>query len=126
MLLEFNRFRRLNKVHTVLVFQGFYTVYTEAFFLIAKEDIKFMTDKDADIPEFGASDSSYEEVVHPFYGYWQSYSTSRSFVWKETYDTRDAPNRRIARLMEKDNKKLRDAAKKEWNEEVRVSPLKEL
>ncbi|XP_033636350.1 dnaJ homolog subfamily C member 21-like [Asterias rubens] len=104
--------------------KGFYRVYTEAFSLIAKEDLKYMADKDAekdfDIPEFGASDSSYDEVVHPFYAYWQSYSTSRSFVWKETYDTRGAPNRRIARLMEKDNKKLRDAAKKEWNEEVRA------
>ncbi|XP_038068653.1 dnaJ homolog subfamily C member 21-like [Patiria miniata] len=103
--------------------KGFYTVYTEAFYKISEEDLKFASgdkDKDFEIPQFGSSDSSYEEVVHPFYAYWQSYSTSRSFVWKETYDTRDAPNRRVARLMEKDNKKLRDAAKKEWNEEIRA------
>ncbi len=32
-----------------------------------------------------------------------------------------APNRRVQRLMEKENKKLRDAAKKKRNEAVRVS-----
>ena len=31
-----------------------------------------------------------------------------------------APNRRVQRLMEKENKKLRDTAKKERNETVRV------
>ncbi|XP_022105462.1 dnaJ homolog subfamily C member 21-like [Acanthaster planci] len=103
--------------------KGFYTVYNEAFCKVAAEDLQFMTgDKgeEFEIPQFGTSDSPYEQVVHPFYAYWQSYSTSRSFVWKETYDTREAPNRRVARLMEKENKKLRDVAKKEWNEEVRA------
>ena len=57
----------------------------------------------------------------PFYGYWESYYTSRSYVWAEKYDTREAPNRQIRRLMEQDNKKLREKAKKERNEEVRVS-----
>ena len=32
-----------------------------------------------------------------------------------------APNRRVQRLMEKENKKLRSAAKKKRNETVRVS-----
>ena len=58
--------------------------------------------------------------MNPFYGFWYGYSTARSYVWVEKYDTREAPNRQVARLMEKDNKKLRDAAKKEWNEQVRV------
>ena len=100
--------------------QGFYAVYSNVFRIIAQEDAEFATDKDLDIPEFGTSSSDYEEVVQPFYAYWQSYSTQKSFVWLEKYNIREAPNRRVQRLMEKDNKKVRDAAKKERNEEVRA------
>ena len=60
------------------------------------------------------------QVVGKFYGYWESYCTAKSYVWTEKYDTREAPNRQVRRLMEQDNKKLRDKAKKERNEEVRV------
>ena len=60
------------------------------------------------------------QVVGPFFAYWESYCTSKSYVWAEKYDTREAPNRQIRRLMEQDNKKLRDKAKKERNEEIRV------
>ena len=42
---------------------------------------------------------------------------------EEIYETREAPNRQIAWLMEKDNKKLRVAAKKEWDEQVRLGRL---
>ena len=100
--------------------QGFYAVYTNAFRIIAKEDAEFATDKDLEVPEFGTSSSDYEEVVQPFYAFWQSYSTLKSYVWLEKYNIREAPNRRVQRLMEKDNKKIRDAAKKERNEEVRA------
>ena len=37
------------------------------------------------------------------------------------HDLKYAPNRRVQRAMEKENKKLRDAAKKKQNEVVRVS-----
>ncbi|XP_072019279.1 dnaJ homolog subfamily C member 21-like [Amphiura filiformis] len=103
--------------------EGFYAVYSDVFHKIAEEDRQFMDIKDSDddpFPELGNSTSSYEEVVHEFYAFWYGYSTARTFVWVEKYDTREAPNRRVVRLMEKDNKKLRDAAKKEWNEQVRA------
>lgn len=100
--------------------QGFYAVYSNVFRIIAKEDAEFATDEDLEIPEFGTSSSDYEEVVQPFYAFWQSYSTLKSYVWLEKYNIREAPNRRVQRLMEKDNKKIRDAAKKERNEEVRA------
>ena len=38
----------------------------------------------------------------------------------EKWDTREAPNRRVRRAMEEENKKLRDAAKKARNEEIRT------
>ena len=60
------------------------------------------------------------QVVGPFYGFWESFCTAKSYVWVDKFDIREAPDRRIRRLMEADNKKLREAAKKARNEEVRV------
>lgn len=100
--------------------QGFYAVYANVFEIITKEDAEFADGQDLEVPEFGTSTSDYEEVVQPFYAHWQSYSTLKSYVWLEKYDLREAPNRRVQRLMEKDNKKIRDAVKKERNEEVRA------
>jgi len=60
-------------------------------------------------------------VVGPFYAFWESYCTAKSYVWEEQHDTRQAPNRLVRRAMEAENKKLRDKARKERNEEVRVS-----
>lgn len=57
--------------------------------------------------------------MNRFYGYWQSYSTKRPFYSLDKWDLRQADNRRISRAMEKENKKLRDSKKKEWNESVR-------
>ncbi|XP_060083248.1 dnaJ homolog subfamily C member 21-like [Ylistrum balloti] len=101
---------------------GFYSVYQDVFTKLSEEDYHFMDDResDCDFPEFGNSKSSYEEVVKPFYDFWESYQTAKSYVWVEKYDTREAPDRRCRRLMEAENKKLRDAAKKERNEQIRA------
>ena len=60
------------------------------------------------------------QVVGVFYAFWSSFITNKSYCWEEKYDTRDAPDRRTRRAMEAENKKLRDAARKERNEEIRV------
>ncbi|OWF35918.1 DnaJ-like subfamily C member 21 [Mizuhopecten yessoensis] len=101
---------------------GFYCVYKDVFTKVSEEDYIFMDDdeSDCDFPEFGDSKSSYEEVVKPFYDFWESFQTAKSFVWVEKYDTREAPDRRCRRLMEAENKKLRDVAKKERNEQIRA------
>jgi len=105
---------------------GFYAIYRKLFTQIAEEDLPFRDD-DADddghieeYPGFGKADSDYDEVVAPFYAFWEGYRTAKSFVWSEQWDTREAPNRRVRRAMEDENKKLRDAAKKERNEEIRT------
>ena len=59
--------------------------------------------------------------MHLFYSYWQSFSTCKSYAWEDKYELKYAPNRRVQRVMEKENKKLRDAAKKRRNEVIRVS-----
>lgn len=52
--------------------------------------------------------------------YLPGYCTAKTYVWEEKYDTREAPQRQVRRAMEQENKKLRDKAKKERNEEVRA------
>ncbi|XP_076391707.1 dnaJ homolog subfamily C member 21 [Megachile rotundata] len=101
--------------------KGFYTVYRNVFEKLVTEDADFMKEGDSDeeVPGFGDSQSSYEDVVHNFYAYWQSYSTKKSFTWLDPYDVREARNRRVARLIEKENKKIRDKAKRERNEQIR-------
>lgn len=101
--------------------KGFYTVYREVFEKVAAEDKSYMDEGEArQIPSFGYENSSYEEVVGQFYGYWQSYCTAKSFAWLDEYDVRQAPHRKVVKLMEKENKKIRDRAKKERNEEIRA------
>ncbi|NXA44946.1 DJC21 protein, partial [Nothocercus julius] len=100
--------------------KGFFTVYRQVFEKIAKEEMEYMTQEDAEeFPMFGNSQSDYDKVVHPFYAYWQSFCTQKNFAWKEEYDTRQASNRWEKRAMEKENKKTREKARKERNELVR-------
>ncbi|XP_062512030.1 dnaJ homolog subfamily C member 21-like [Corticium candelabrum] len=101
--------------------KGFYAVFQKVFKTISEEDTRDvdLQSQEEKIPEFGNSTSSYDDVVHLFYGYWQSYCTKLSFLWKDTFDVREAPDRYTARKMEKENKKVRDASKKERNEVVR-------
>ncbi|XP_029921086.1 dnaJ homolog subfamily C member 21 isoform X4 [Myripristis murdjan] len=102
--------------------KGFYTVYRNLFESIVKEEMEYskVEDEEEDeFPPFGDSQSDYDTVVHPFYGFWQSFCTRKNFAWKEEYDTRQASNRWEKRAMEKENKKTRDKARKERNELVR-------
>lgn len=95
-------------------------MYRDVFARLAEEDKPHYDDNKADPPEFGDANSDYDTVVGPFYAFWSAYCTPRSFVWVEKHDTREATDRYVRRLMEKENKKLRDKAKKERNEEIRV------
>jgi len=69
-------------------------------------------------PVFGNSQSDYS-VVRKFYSYWGAFASSKSFAWKDLYKANDLPNRQVRRIAEKENKKERDKAKKEFNELVR-------
>ncbi len=54
-----------------------------------------------------------------FYAFFSAYSTPRSYSWLDKYDTRQGENRRVVRAMDKENKKIRDAARKERNDLVK-------
>lgn len=70
-------------------------------------------------PRFGNSHSDYATQIRVFYNDWGSFQTVKTFNWKDEYRYSSAPDRKTRRLMEKENKKLRDFAKKEYNETIR-------
>ncbi|ODQ66619.1 DnaJ-domain-containing protein [Nadsonia fulvescens var. elongata DSM 6958] len=73
-----------------------------------------------ELPGFGDRLSAWAKEVKPFYDTWSSFSSVKTFAWCDVYRTTDAPDRRIRRNMENKNKKIRDTAKKEFNETVRA------
>ncbi|KAM3965069.1 LOW QUALITY PROTEIN: dnaJ homolog member 16 [Aphomia sociella] len=100
--------------------QGFYGVYSEVFSKLASEETDFLDDPEdvANIPKFGNSTTPYEDV-HEFYAYWMAFSTNKSYVWLDQYEIQQGDNRRVIKLMEKENNKIRQKARKERNEEIR-------
>lgn len=74
--------------------------------------------EEGEMPRFGGASAAADDVAR-FYQHWRSYVTRRSFAWVDEYKTTDAPSRQIRRAMEKENKKLRDAARKAFTTEVR-------
>ncbi|KAK5995807.1 DnaJ-like protein [Cladobotryum mycophilum] len=101
---------------------GFFGIARETFEHLALEEEAAADFEGVDCPDyttFGSSDDNYEIVVKSFYNTWASFSTRKSFSWKDKYRLSDAPDRRVRRLMEKENKKLRDEAIREFNDAVR-------
>lgn len=101
---------------------GFYGGLNDFFKQLAKEEniaCQWENEDPKDYPDFGSKEDSYEEVVRPFYGAWTGFVTRKSYAWKDQYRLSDAPDRRIRRLMEKENKKMREEAVQEYNDAVR-------
>lgn len=101
---------------------GFYAVYGKIFEKIAVEDIEFM-ESDSEfksIPLFGKSTSEFDTVVGPFYAYWQSYCTKKSYSWLCPHNVTEIRDRRFLREIEKETKKIAQKARRERNEEIRA------
>ncbi|KAF1994002.1 DnaJ-domain-containing protein [Amniculicola lignicola CBS 123094] len=71
-------------------------------------------------PTFGHRDDGYDDVVKAFYTGWSAFATRKSFAWKDQHRLSDAPDRRIRRLMEKENRRFRDEGIREFNDAVRT------
>lgn len=101
---------------------GFFGFLRDVFDKLAKEE-RLAAQKDGDntgdYPSFGHKEDDYEDVVKPFYAAWAGFATAKSFGWRDRYRTADAEDRRMRRLMEKENKKFRGEAIQEFNEAVR-------
>lgn len=72
-----------------------------------------------DYPSFGYAADGYENIVRGFYASWSSFSTRKAFSWRDLYRLSDAPDRRVRRMMEKENKRFREEAVQEYNDCVR-------
>ena len=68
-------------------------------------------------PAFGGADAP-DGKVQAFYAAWRSFATRKTFAWKDEWDTRDAPARRVRRAMEKENTKKRSAAKRKFVDSI--------
>lgn len=101
---------------------GFFGGLREQFAQLALEErlaCQWEDQEIVDYPSFGARDDEFETVVRPFYAAWTGFSTRKSFAWKDAYRYSEAPDRRVRRLMEKENRRLRDEAIREFNDAVR-------
>ncbi|KAG0267585.1 hypothetical protein BG011_002893 [Mortierella polycephala] len=109
---------------------GFFAVYRNLFEKLAQEEVDAMandrsdatTDANVHFPSFGCSTTNYDDnsdsSVKQFYNAWLTFSSQKSFSWCDKFRLTEAPDRRVRRAMEKENKKFRDAARKEFNDTV--------
>ncbi|KAF8962691.1 hypothetical protein BDZ97DRAFT_1823537 [Flammula alnicola] len=95
---------------------SFFSIYHNLFSRLSAEEKMFASDQD-----FLHSDDS--DNARNFYSVWMNFATEKDFSWMEQWNIAEAPERRVRRLMEKDNKKLREDARKEYNDTIRVSTL---
>lgn len=70
-------------------------------------------------PPFGSANDDHDVVAKPFYNVWSAFSTKKLFSWKDKYRLSEAEHRQLRRLMEKENKKLREEAIRDFNDAVR-------
>ncbi|KAI9712356.1 MAG: hypothetical protein M1820_001569 [Bogoriella megaspora] len=118
--------RMMSKFHGGIQYtdapSGFYGFLRETFENLAREEQAAADWEKLDVvdyPSFGHKDDDYDDVVKHFYAVWSSFSTKKTFSWKDRYRLSDAPDRRVRRLMEKENKRFREEAIKEFNDAVR-------
>ena len=124
--------------------KSFFTIYRNLFSRLAYDEslVSGMS-----YPLFGNSTWSWvatkadgDENARMFYSTWINFATSKDFSWMDRYNISDAPDRRYRRLdllrrtlstvlilyhrqWEKENKKSRDDARKDYNDTVRVRIL---
>ena len=71
-----------------------------------------------DAVPFGDENATKEEV-YAFYKDWEGFTSIKKFAYVDVYDSRDAPNRRIKRLIEVDNNRARNRERNKFNDKVR-------
>ncbi|KAH7341313.1 hypothetical protein B0J17DRAFT_610293 [Rhizoctonia solani] len=114
---------------------GFFTIYRGLFDRLAAEEatwsglngvsIEYPSFGDANTPWAATTKKKGDETLYAsmFYRAWTSFVTAKDFSWHDSWNIADAPDRRVRRLMERDNKKAREDARKQYNETVRTLAL---
>ncbi|CCI42017.1 unnamed protein product [Albugo candida] len=93
--------------------KGFFAVYSAAF-----QHIVDLEEIEEGLPKFGNVTDELGSV-QDFYVKWMSFSTKRSFSWMNIYSTTEVTTRIFRRAAEKENKRRRERAKKNYNQKVR-------
>ena len=102
---------------------GFYTAVRQFFEQLAEEERRTCERQDLepiDHASFGFANDSYDGVVKPFYACWTNFTTRKTFAWKDVFRYSEAPDRRVRRLMERENKRVREDTMREFNQSVRA------
>jgi len=102
---------------------GFYAIYAAIFEAIAKEEDACEVGEDDDgdrrpFPSFGIAASN-SSAMTAFYTRWLDFASRKSFDDAAEWNPTEADRRDLRRGMDKQNKVLRQAAKKRFNQEVR-------
>ena len=100
--------------------KNFYSVYDELFKQLDREEYmeEQVGSKHPDAPHFGTHYSCADDVF-AFYDDWKFFSTQKKFTYADLYNPNEAPNRRVKRLIEVENKKERNKERGKFNELVR-------
>lgn len=101
---------------------GFYSILRGTFDTLAREEEltrEWQGLESVKYSSFGRADDDFELTVKPFYADWSGFTTSKSFSWKNRYRLFDAPDRRVRRMMERENKRFREEGIHEFNDSVR-------
>lgn len=100
---------------------GFFGMLGETFATLAREEELACEWENLDkivYPSFGYAHDDYDDVVKPFYAAWSGFATQKSFSWEDVYRISEAPDRRVRRMMEKENRRLRGEGIRQFNEAV--------
>lgn len=118
--------------------QGFFSVYRSLFTLLASDEALHTPQSQAPLayPSFGQSHTPYapstgmtkaekdaEVWTRDFYVVWSEFITEKRFEWVGKWDVERGDDRGIRRIMDKENRRVREEYKREYNDTVRVSCL---
>ncbi|KAJ3217286.1 DnaJ sub C member 21 [Dinochytrium kinnereticum] len=107
---------------------AFFEVFRSLFKKLAEEEItaweldsECINSQEPDFSQldFGLSSTLFEDGPKNVYAKFLGFSTCKSFRWCDKYRLSDAPDRAIKRAMERENQKLRESGRKDYNETVR-------
>ncbi|KAL7419810.1 hypothetical protein Q5752_005726 [Cryptotrichosporon argae] len=117
--------------------EGFFSIYRSLFALLASDETLHTPDDQRPLayPSFGDSATAYApppglsraereragaEYARDFYQVWAEFATEKKFEWVAKWDVeKRAEDRHMRRLMERENAKIRESYRREYNDAVR-------
>jgi DnaJ family protein A protein 5 len=95
--------------------RGFCQVYGSVFDQLAQEEVDA---GGARPPSFGSMATAWKEVRR-FYNIWENFVSAKSFSFADKWNPNEAPNRETRRAMERENRRERERARREFQTLVR-------